>query len=143
MHGEVPWANRFRARLSVPYVTAVVLSDGRCWLSQFTPERVAEPAVNAFIADRVTVRADPELVDGTATIEIESTAGDVVRRHVDTPHGDPGDPLSDAEIEAKFRAAAEPQLTAEATERVIALVGELESVEDMSAVLRELRPAAG
>lgn len=143
MHGEVPWDNRFRARLSAPYVTGVVLNDRRCWLTEFTPERIADAALNAFIRDKVTVAADAQVRDGTARIELGLAGGDAVTRVVDTPHGDPQDPLTEREIVAKFRAAAEPILSPAAIDRVVELLDGIEDVADMREVFDRLRPAAG
>ena len=58
MHGSLPWDNKFRALLSTPYVTGVVLHDRRCWFEQFEPGRIADPALDAFIRERIRVGAD-------------------------------------------------------------------------------------
>jgi 2-methylcitrate dehydratase PrpD len=59
MHGSLPWGIRFRALLSTPYVTGVVLHDRRCWFDQFTTERLADPALDAFVRGRIVVGVDP------------------------------------------------------------------------------------
>jgi 2-methylcitrate dehydratase PrpD len=105
MHGTLPWSDRFSALLSAPYVTAVILADRVCWLDQFTPERIAEPAVGAFAAGQVDVRIDPSVVGTGAIIDLELTDGRVLSERRDIPHGDPGDPLSLDDVSQKFIAA--------------------------------------
>ena len=67
MHGSLPWDNKFRALLSTPYVTGVVLHDRRCWFDQFEPGRIADPALDGFIRERIRVGAD-ETVEGTGAL---------------------------------------------------------------------------
>jgi len=65
MHGTLAWNDKFKALLSTPYVTAIVLHDRRCWLDQFEPARFRDPAVDAFARERVKVEIDPR-VEGPA-----------------------------------------------------------------------------
>ena len=75
MHGTLPWDNKFRALLSTPYVTGVVLHDRRCWFEQFRPERIADPALDAFIRERIRVGID-DTVEGTgAVVTVRTTGG--------------------------------------------------------------------
>ena len=53
MHGTLAWNDKFKALLSTPYVTSIVLHDQRCWLEQFAPRRYQDPAVDAFARERV------------------------------------------------------------------------------------------
>lgn len=94
------------AQFSMPYVTAVTLLDGRLGTEQFDPARYADPAVVALM-DRVSCVADPSLdarypADWPAWVEVRTTSGDVLRGSTDQPKGDPGNPLTSAELAAKF-----------------------------------------
>ncbi|WP_238011379.1 MmgE/PrpD family protein [Dactylosporangium sp. AC04546] len=62
------WPDQGTALQSARWVAAVVLADGECWLEQFAPDRLADPAVGAFARTRVTVVADPALPDGAARV---------------------------------------------------------------------------
>jgi 2-methylcitrate dehydratase PrpD len=139
MHGTNPWQDRFRARLSTPYVTAVVLLDGTCWLDQFTVDRVAADDVNRFIHERVTVTPNDELADGTTTIRVEHADGSTSEVRVDTARGEPTRPLALSETEAKLRAANEQFGTPSVTGSLIDAINDLESIEDMAEVLTFLR----
>lgn len=146
MHGTMNWDDRFRARLSTPYVTAVVLHDRRCWLEQFTSDRVQDRALDRFIAEKVTVEPSADQIDGTALIEIVDMAGKVFREHVIAAKGEPENPLSHDEILAKLHSARKGLLSEQAAEKAIDLITNLERLSDMrelSDCLRATeRPAA-
>ncbi len=145
MHGSLPWDNKFRALLSTPYVTGVVLHDRRCWFEQFEPGRIADPALDAFIRERVRVAVD-DTVQGTgAVVTIRTRDGRTLADRRAYPRGDAADPLTRDEIVTKFRDAADGLLAPDATERAIAmLVGlaDLARVRDLCAILSRDVPAA-
>ena len=104
--------NRVDAQFSVYYVAAQALVHGPP-----TPDRFDEPHLSDTevlrMADRIEVashagldRAYPQRWGCELTAE--SVAGEVRRVLVEDPRGDPRRPLSDAELQAKFLAAAEP-----------------------------------
>jgi len=139
-NGEMPWDERFRARLSAPYVTGVVAMDGACRLDQFSDERIADPETNAFINDRIVIEPDPALAVGVS-VSLTTRAGVRHATHASVAKGDPEKPLAWADIEAKFRASAEPIIGAEQANRLVACVSGLESVPRLSELTRLLRPA--
>jgi 2-methylcitrate dehydratase PrpD len=131
MHGTLPWNDRFQALLSAPYVTAVILTDQVCWLEQFTPERIADPGLDAFARDKVTVRIDDAVVGTGAVVELELVNGDVLTERRDIPHGDPDDPLTMDDVRAKFVGATAGVLTGgEAS----SMLDRLSSIEDAERV---------
>lgn len=139
MHGTVPFDDRFRARLSAPYVTGVVLHDRRCWLEQFTPDRVADPDLERFVRERVTTYADSAVPDDGMQIDLTRVDGSAQQHTVTVPKGDPKAPLTRGEIESKFRVAAAPRISATAIDAVIASIGNLEEVEDVRDLCSLLR----
>jgi 2-methylcitrate dehydratase PrpD len=145
MHGTLPWDNKFRALLSTPYVTGVVLHDRRCWFEQFRPERIADPALDAFIRERVRVGID-ETVEGTgAVVTVGTTGGRMLTDRRAHPRGDAADPLTREEIVAKFRDSAEGLLEPDAAERAIAMIVGLPDLRDVGklcAVLSRAAPVA-
>ena len=70
MHGTLNWDDKFKALLSMPYITAVVLHDRACWLDQFEPARVKDKAVDTFARERVKVVAEPGIAGTAALVEI-------------------------------------------------------------------------
>ena len=142
MHAQVRWDDRFRARLSTPYVTAVVLHDHRCWLEQFTADRVGDPLLERFIAEKVRVTADPDLADGTCVIEIEDGTGQTLQERVFSAKGEPDNPLSREEIKAKLIAARRGIISEAAVERLAAMVWDIEDVRDVAVISNTLRATA-
>ncbi len=143
LHGKVPWDDRFRARLSAPYVTGVVIRDRQCWLEQFATVRVRDPALDQFIRERINVQPDPGLDEAATLIEIEMDDGKIFKEHVTAAKGEPSNPLTRQEIINKFQSASAPILSPEAAERAIGLVTNLEAVGNMRELSDCLRGAPG
>jgi len=139
MHGTLPWNDKFKALLSTPYVTSIVLHDRRCWLEQFEPKRYQDPAVGAFARERVKVEIDPRVEGTGAVVEIRTVDGALHSDRRAAPKGDPADPLTRAEIEEKLRTAAAGSMEAAQVKRIIALVGNLERVADVRELTAALR----
>jgi 2-methylcitrate dehydratase PrpD len=139
MHGRLAWNDKFKALLSTPYVTAIVLHDRRCWLDQFEPERYKDPAVDKFARERVKVEIDAAVQGTGAAIEIRTVEGAVYTDRRAAPKGDPSDPLTRAEIEDKLRTAAAGFLSADAVARIISIVGSLERLGDVRELTAALR----
>ncbi len=139
MHGTLAWDDKFKALLSMPYITSVVLHDRACWLDQFEPARVKDRVVDAFARERVTVHIEPGIEGTAALVEIKTTDG---ATHVDrrkVAKGDAADPLSRAEIQDKLRTAAKGVISNAAVDRVIALVDDLERLDNARDLLDAIR----
>lgn len=138
MHGSLPWEDKFRAQLSAPYLTAIILHDRQCWLEQFTPARFANAEVDTFAREKVHVSADPTL-EGTASIvEVELADGTVHRDDRAIAKGDPRDPLSLDEIVAKFREASTGLVD---TEPALSELLDLDNTTDASSAIAALAGA--
>jgi aconitate decarboxylase len=144
MHGILPWDNKFRALLSTPYVTGVVLHDRRCWFEQFRPERIGDPALDTFIRERIRVGIDAAVEGTGAIVTVHATGGRTLTDRRDHPRGDTADPLTRGEIVTKFRDCAdgllEPDATGRAIEMLIGLAG-LPKVGDLCSLLSRAVPA--
>ena len=136
MHGRVDWDNRFRARLSAPYVTGVVLQDRECGLAQFHPDRLRDSELAAFVADRVRILPSGDLGDSSVQVTVTTSDGTAHIDRRDTAKGDPATPLSREEVASKFRGAAEATLGSTVTERVIGLVSHLEDVPQVDGLVQ-------
>jgi 2-methylcitrate dehydratase len=129
---------------SLPYVIAAALADGNVTPAQFTPEKIMDPRIRAQLP-KVVVEADPEIEKVFPALQrtvVTITTGDGREfvRSLDYPKGDPRNPLSDAEVEAKFDALAEPVLSAGARQRVKDAVWNLDrlgSVAELMGLLVE------
>lgn len=138
MYEAIGWDDKFHAMLSPRYMTAVVLHDRRCWLDQFTPERISDPVLDAFARERVTIVMDPSLGEAGATVTIATNDGRALIERREHPHGDAADPLSRDEVVDKFQQASDGLLASEAADRAIEMLNnlaELERVSDLCQVL--------
>jgi 2-methylcitrate dehydratase PrpD len=95
------------ARLSVPYCIAVAAVDREVTQRQFQPERFGDPLVRRVL-ERTEVAVDPALdalypEKFPARVVVEMEDGARHEAEVMYPKGDPRNPLSPAELDAKFQ----------------------------------------
>jgi len=125
--------NKETADHSLPYVIAAAVAERQVTPVQFTEEKIMDPVIRAQL-NKVEVVADPEIEKVFPALQrvivtVRTTGGKEHVKQLDFPKGDPRNPLTDREIEAKFDALAEPVMKREAREKVKKAVWELESVE--------------
>ncbi|MBB4188696.1 2-methylcitrate dehydratase PrpD [Sinorhizobium terangae] len=94
------------ARFSLQYCSAALLMLGGVRRAAFTPEVLVNQEIRAFMP-RVMVIEDPEIAAlyprrRQARLRVELNDGMVLEHHQETRKGDPNDPLTDAELIAKF-----------------------------------------
>jgi len=99
----MPWDGQLSALQSAAWVAAAVWADGRCWLDQFEPNALGDPARNA-IARRVSVHEDAALPEGAASVSLYGLP-DATAERIDAP-GSPADPLASTVIHEKLALAA-------------------------------------
>lgn len=118
--------SRETADHSLPYCVAVALVDGQVWLEQFDENRFTDERLLDLVA-KVSVLRDSELsarypegIPNRITVLTKSGVEHVCE--VTFPRGHARNPMTDAEVEKKFRALAEPVLpqarVAEALDRL-------------------------
>jgi 2-methylcitrate dehydratase len=113
------WRPRTRetADHSLPYCTAVALVDGAITAAQFSEQRLADPALLDLVA-RTTVIEDPTLTAGYPAgipnrVKVTLDDGTVLVSEIAFPPGHDKNPLSDAQLAAKFHGLADPAIGAE------------------------------
>jgi len=110
------------AMFSIPYAVAAVLCDGEFTLDSLRPERFDRQIVKD-LANKVVIEGDPhqDWVYPThrgATVTIRLADGREFSAHEDLPKGEPENPLSDAELQEKFFALAEPYIGTAQAEKI-------------------------
>ncbi|MBE0625892.1 MAG: MmgE/PrpD family protein [Burkholderiales bacterium] len=102
------------ARVSVPYCIAVAAIDGELTQAQFAPARIDDALLRAVLANTEII-ADaglnalyPDKFPARVTITLND--GTTFQQTVLVPKGDPQDPLTAAELDAKFRGNADALL---------------------------------
>lgn len=127
---------------SLPYCIAAAIADRQVTPLQFTDEKISDPRIRAQL-NKVEVIADPEieaLFPGLqrVVVEITTTDGRAFTKQIDYPKGDPRNPLTDAEVEQKFDALAEPVLSARGGKRVKDAVWNLDRPGSITALMELL-----
>jgi 2-methylcitrate dehydratase len=120
---------------SLPYVIAVAVVDGNVLPESFTDEKLKDPAIWATLP-KIKVVADPEidaLFPGVkrARVTITSTDGRQKTVLTDVAKGAPDDPMSDEDVEAKFRANARGVLSEGRMDEVIHATLQFESLPEL------------
>jgi 2-methylcitrate dehydratase len=128
---------------SLPYVIAAALVDRQVTPLTFTAEKIMDPKIRAQLK-KVELIADPEIDRVFPALQrtiVTITTGDgkLLSKQLDFPKGDPRNPLTDQEVEAKFAALAEGTLSEQNQKQLKDAVWNLEriaSVEDLMALTR-------
>ncbi|MBI5443551.1 MAG: MmgE/PrpD family protein, partial [Deltaproteobacteria bacterium] len=90
-----------------------------------------------LVEDAVATRKFYEEQKSTSTVEITTRRGEVFRRHVEYPKGEPENPLRPEELRGKLaNMAREAGLSGAQTEQLLVRLGALERLES----IRDLSP---
>ncbi|MFN9090452.1 MAG: MmgE/PrpD family protein [Alphaproteobacteria bacterium] len=132
------------ARVSVPYCIAAAAVDGELTQRQFAPARVNDALIRQVLA-RTEVVPDAELnklypAKFPARVTITLDDGTKLTETVLLPKGDPGAPLSDDELEAKFRDNAEPLLGKAGAMALRDAIWRLDDAPDVADLVRAMQP---
>jgi 2-methylcitrate dehydratase len=126
------WHPRTRetADHSLPYCTAVALVDGAVTPVQFSAERLADPFLLDLVS-RTTVFEDPALTAAypAATpnrVKVTLDDSTVLISEVAFPPGHDKNPLTDAQLAAKFHGLADPAIGIERAKQLWERLGRLE-----------------
>ena len=135
--GKYPeaWAPRTRetADHSLPYCTAAALADGDVTLATFDAARFTEPKLLALTA-KIKVHRDAQLstryprgIPNRLTVTLDD--GRTLVKEVEFPRGHAGNPMTDPEVEKKFRTAVEPRFGKDKADRILAACWSLEQLK--------------
>ena len=127
------------AQVSAQHSVAVALLWGAAGVAQFSDAAVHDPAVLALRA-RVTVEADAAIPVGAARVTIETADNASFGATIEHAKGSREQPLSDAEIEVKFRALVEHGGSGVAPGSLIDAVWSLERLDEARRLMRHAVP---
>lgn len=141
--GKYPeaWAPKTRetADHSLPYCTAAALHDGDVTLETFEPQHFTRPDLLALTA-KVRVNHDPALdprypkgIPNRITVTL--TDGRTITGEVEFPRGHAGNPMTDGEVEAKFRRLVEPRYGRAKADSILTRCWELEKLTGITELL--------
>jgi len=141
--GKYPeaWAPKTRetADHSLPYCTAAALMDGDVYMNSFDESHFTDPARVALTA-KIQVHLDdalslryPKGIPNRLTLTL--TDGTQLVEEVEFPRGHAGNPMTDAEVEAKFRRAVEPKYGAAKATAILSRCWELEKLTSVAELI--------
>jgi 2-methylcitrate dehydratase len=142
--GKYPeaWTPKTRetADHSLPYCTAAALYDGDVTMATFDESRFTDPALIQFTG-LVTVShdaaLDPRYPHGIPNrITLSLADGRKLVREVEFPRGHAGNPMTDEEVEAKFRRVVEPRYGKAKADAVLARCWDLERLTSVTDLIR-------
>ena len=135
------WDPRTRetADHSLPYIVVSALMDGEVDRHTFDMERIRDRD-RLDLLKRVTVRRDPEFSSRypqtlSVRVRVETEGGDVRTRQVDYPLGHCKTPMTDAQVEEKFRGLAAGRVPKERMDKLLERLWSLERESDVGDLL--------
>ena len=122
-------------KFSVFHAAAVSLHTGMAGEAQFSDESVLNP-VTVALRKRVHIERDESIGRVQSRITILLKDGRKLERHVEHALGTLERPMSDADLEIKFRGLADGILTEKQADEVIRLCWAVETLPDAGAIAR-------
>lgn len=126
-------------KFSVYHAVAAALVHGAAGEAQFSDACVRDPRVTA-LRSRVNTREDATIGRTEARVTIRTRDGRAFARHVEHALGTLARPMSDADLEVKFRGLAQAALPSVQVEEIIKLCWRIAALEDAGALARAAVP---
>lgn len=125
----------FEAKFSIPYTLATAMLTGSVRERAFTSEALADDRVRKLIdLTQVVATAEKDANyprQRSAKVIITLKSGQVFESDRKTRKGDPDDPMSEAEVSAKFLDLVEPRLGGERAKFLLSQLQELKKIADV------------
>jgi 2-methylcitrate dehydratase PrpD len=126
-------------KFSVFHSVAVAMIDGAAGENEYSDARVRDARVIA-LRDKVDATIDKSLRDDEAYVRVTLKDGRVVEKHVPHAIGSIERPMTNADLEAKFRSLADPILGASASARLLGLTWSIAELSDAAEINRATIP---
>lgn len=116
-------------KFSAYHAAAIGLVRGKAGLGEFTDEAVNDPVIKA-VREKVVAEGDPVVSEDGVRVEVTLKDGRVLTKTLEHSLGNLKRPLSDAQLEGKFRDQA-TMLSAAQVNELIRLCWNIDQVEDV------------
>ncbi len=120
-------------KFSVFHAAAIALIEGDGGEQQFSDAAVRNPAV-VDLRGRVAATVDPALAPDAAIVTVMLTDGRVFEKRIEHAIGSLARPMTDADLDAKFRGLAEPNLGQAGTRHLLELCWRIDELDDVATV---------
>jgi len=130
-----------QGKFSVYHGAAIGLVRGKAGIREYTDQAVNDPQIRR-VRELVRAVGDPSITEDQARIEVEMTSGARLTRFVEQSLGNIHRPMSDQQLENKFRDQAVAALPAARVEKAIELCWTIDELEDVAELIEAAVPAA-
>ena len=127
---------------SIPFLTAAGLRDGAVTPATFASDRIAEPELRTII-NKMQIEENADFTarypaEYNCRIEVIKPNGQTEVAATSFPKGHGQNPLSDADVDAKFRRLACPTITEQQCEQALELIWSLENLPNLTGIFDSL-----
>ena len=139
-HAEVKTG--LRGKFAINYVVAMCFLDGKLELATFTDQKVNQPMVQEALS-KVHVISDETIPEPGryCPVAVELKNGTRHSYTAKVAKGDPRNPMTENEVIEKFRSNAGLVISAKQTDELIAILQNIEAIDDVKKVVKLLAPA--
>jgi 2-methylcitrate dehydratase PrpD len=128
------------SKYSIYHSAAVGLVRGKAGIREYSDEAVNDPLIRR-ISECVIATGDASITEDQSHIEVELMNGDRISCFVEQSLGNIHKPLSDRQLEEKFRDQAVLNLPAAQVEKIIQLCWRVDELEDVGELVRATLPS--
>jgi 2-methylcitrate dehydratase PrpD len=129
-----------QGKFSVYHGAAIGLVRGKAGIQEYTDDAVNHPDIKR-VRELTTAVGDTSITEDQAHIEVQLTTGQKLTRFVEQSLGNIHRPMSDKQLEGKFRDQAVASLAAAQVEKAIEVCWRIEDLEDVRDLIRAAVPA--
>jgi 2-methylcitrate dehydratase PrpD len=128
-----------QGKFSVYHGAAIGLVRGKAGIQEYTDAAVNDPDIK-HVRERATATADSSITEDQAHIEVELTNGEKLTRFVEKSLGNIHRPLTDAQLDAKFRDQAVFALPLAQIEKLLEQCWQIDRLADVNLLIQSALP---
>ena len=129
-----------QGKFSVYHGAAIGLVRGKAGIQEYTDETVNDPTVRR-VRELVSAVGDPSITEDQARIEVQLASGETLARFVEQSLGNVHRPMSDKQLEYKFRDQAVAALPAAQVEKAIKLCWRIDELDNVAELIQAAVPS--
>ena len=133
--GKQKPTDTLEAKLSVYHSAAAAVLAGKMTEREYSPSSISNEEVLA-LREKVAVTVDEKIREDETHVAIELKGGETLSCHVDHVIGSSGKPMTDQDIEQKFRGLTEPLLPKARVNQLIDTCRNMTRIDDAAVLAR-------
>jgi 2-methylcitrate dehydratase PrpD len=125
-----------QGKFSVYHGAAIGLVRGKAGIGEYTDDAVNDPAIKR-VRESATAIGDPSLTEDQSNIDVDLVTGEKITRFVEKSLGNIHRPMTDRQLDDKFRDQAVLALPAARVEQVIELCWRIDQLADVNELVHQ------